>query len=201
MYILEDEYERVRKFKIEKPAKEGSGDTEADGAAENNGTDVTITQPEEDVFMADAMVEDEEPRERGSEAVERHIERYIAELPEPCTDVERKALETKRNTIALDLYLAYLRTAFHTCYYCVSVSDNAEELQRKCIKHVRKPLSKTLAAEVAAEAESKWRSEEKDEEGKEGEANDAEKEKDKRDNSSKDKESRDWKRNGMKSII
>src|SRR6266436_2304559 len=59
-----------------------------------------------------------------------------------------------QTVVSLDLYLAYLRAAFHTCYYCAVVTDHLEELQRKCLKHVRKPLSKMLLEEVkAAEAE------------------------------------------------
>jgi hypothetical protein len=83
----------------------------------------------------------------------------------------------------LDMYLAYIRSAFHACYYCSIVTDHLEELQRKCLKHVRKPMSKTLLEEVkAAEAEK------------------AEKEKVKEDEKEslfKEKgENRDWKRNG-----
>lgn len=94
--------------------------------------------------------------------------------------------------IALDLYLAYLRAAFHTCYYCCVVADHLEELQRKCVKHVRKPLSKSPPEEVkAVEAE-------KAEMGKqEGEEPEKEKEKEKdifvpRDRS----EHKEWKRTG-----
>lgn len=59
-----------------------------------------------------------------------------------------------QTVVSLDLYLAYLRAAFHTCYYCAVVTDHLEELQRKCLKHVRKPLSKVLLEEVkASEAE------------------------------------------------
>ena len=57
--------------------------------------------------------------------------------------------------IALDLYLAYLRAAFHTCYYCVCTTDKLEELQRKCIKHVRKPLSKSQETEAVKEEDEK----------------------------------------------
>ena len=46
-----------------------------------------------------------------------------------------------QDALALDLYLAYLRSAFHTCFYCAAVCDHQEELQRKCIKHARRPLS------------------------------------------------------------
>lgn len=85
--------------------------------------------------------------------------------------------------IALDLYLAYLRSAFNTCYYCAVVTDHVEELQRKCVKHVRKPLSEALLQEIkAAEAE---KIEPKVEGDKEKESNP----RDKTDN-------RDWKRNG-----
>lgn len=92
--------------------------------------------------------------------------------------------------IALDLYLAYLRAAFNTCYYCAVVTDHVEELQRKCVKHMRKPMSKMLLQEVQAEAQ-KAEKDPKIEEGVE-----APKEKDV---SVKDRanENRDWKRNGM----
>lgn len=96
--------------------------------------------------------------------------------------------------MSLDLYLAYLRTAFHTCYYCAVVADHLEELQRKCLKHVRKPLSKMLLEEVkAAEAERA----EKEKEIKE-EEDDIEKDV-KKESTIKDKgnDNRDWKRNGM----
>lgn len=49
-------------------------------------------------------------------------------------------LKTKAS-IALDLYLAYMRAAYNTCYYCVATVDHLEELHRKCAGHRRKPLS------------------------------------------------------------
>lgn len=107
--------------------------------------------------------------------------------------------------VALDLYLAYLRAAFHACYYCAVVTDHVEELQRKCVKHVRKPLSKSLLQEVkAAEAQKlekdvKTEGEDEKEGDKEKEAKDKEKEKEKeKEAPSKDgkTENRDWKRNG-----
>ncbi|KDQ07761.1 hypothetical protein BOTBODRAFT_139690 [Botryobasidium botryosum FD-172 SS1] len=81
------------------------------------------------------------PKERGSEAVERRLERLVAELQEQHHEGEENGLTVKKSVIALDLYLAYLRYAFNCCYYCAAVTDHVEELQRKCIKHVRKPLS------------------------------------------------------------
>lgn len=93
--------------------------------------------------------------------------------------------------IALDLYLAYLRAAFNTCYYCAVVTDHVEELQRKCVKHVRKPLSKMLLQEVQAEAQKA----EKDPKAEEG--TEVAKE---RDVTIRERpaENRDWKRNGTK---
>jgi hypothetical protein len=96
--------------------------------------------------------------------------------------------------VALDLYLAYLRTAFNTCYYCAVVTDHVEELQRKCVKHVRKPLSKSLLQEIKA-AEAQKTEKEPEAEGE----NVDEKEKDRgRELPVKEKtENRDWKRNGI----
>lgn len=197
--ILEEEYETVRKLKIQ-PKKE-DGD-EANGDAAN--VDVTMTD------SAGAVDDDPEPKERGSEAVERRIEKVMADLRDQgLVDLaDEKALEQKKvrlrgacwsafahprlqAVVALDLYLAYLRAAFHTCYYCAVVSDHVEELQRKCVKHVRKPMSKALEEEVkAAEAAQAQKVEEdktKVDEDKPKEV------------VSKDKlESRDWKRNGRR---
>jgi hypothetical protein len=68
------------------------------------------------------------------------------------------------------------------------VTDHLEELQRKCLKHVRKPLSKSLLEEVkAAEAE------------KEKKEKDDEKESDPL--PPKPIENRDWKRNGKLVVL
>ena len=67
--ILEEEYESLRKLKIQ-PKKEG-GD-EANGDVTN--IDVTMTD------SAGVADEDPEPKERGSEAVERRIEKVVADL-------------------------------------------------------------------------------------------------------------------------
>lgn len=91
------------------------------------------------------------------------------------------------------MYIAYLRAAFHTCYYCAVVTDHLEELQRKCLKHMRKPLSKMLLEEMkVAEAEKV----EKDKEGKDTEE-DVGKEKEKETLVKEKVENKEWKRNGM----
>jgi len=93
------------------------------------------------------------------------------------------------------MYLAYLRAAFHTCYYCAVVTDHIEELQRKCVKHDRKPLSKMLLDELkAAEAEKERKSKEED---KDALADAAADDKTKPKENGKSKDSRDWKRNGL----
>ena len=104
--------------------------------------------------------------------------------------------------ISLDLYIAYLRAAFNTCYYCSVVTDHLEELQRKCLKHARKPLSKLLLDEVKAEAE-KAEKKDKDEDMGDTEAAEKDKERDsKKEGHGKDRsENRDWKRNGLSRIV
>lgn len=104
--------------------------------------------------------------------------------------------------ISLDLYIAYLRAAFNTCYYCSVVTDHLEELQRKCLKHARKPLSKLLLDEVKAEAE-KAEKEKKDKDEEMEDTENAEKEKEREKDVKKEgqwrdrNENRDWKRNGL----
>ncbi|EPT02795.1 hypothetical protein FOMPIDRAFT_1022699 [Fomitopsis schrenkii] len=178
--ILEEEYETLRTLKIQ-PKKEG-GD-EANGNVAN--VDVAMTD------AAGAADEDPEPRERGSQAVERRIEKVMADLRDQglVDSADEKALEQKKAVVALDLYLAYLRAAFHTCYYCAVVSDHVEELQRKCVKHVRKPMSKALAEEVKAAEAAQAQKVEEDKIKVDGEEKPKE-------TVNKDKsENRDWKRN------
>jgi hypothetical protein len=97
---------------------------------------------------------------------------------------------SSQTQITLDLYLAYLRAAYHTCYYCALSTDHMEELQRRCIKHERKPLSKALREEIREQAE---RAAAKQKEG----AEDAPKEPEPEPATAEEKkESREWKRNG-----
>ncbi|KAM5534897.1 hypothetical protein V8D89_011452 [Ganoderma adspersum] len=180
--ILEEEYMSLRKAKI---------DMKKNGDASGDANGETVV-PNEDADMGDALDADDdpEPREMGSEAVERHIEKVMADLQEQgAVDTsDEKALEAKRTVIALDLYLAYLRAAFNTCYYCAVITDHVEELQRKCVKHLRKPMSKMLLQEVQAAEASK-----DDKEPKVEESVEAAKERDV--SAAKEKENRDWKRN------
>ena len=96
--------------------------------------------------------------------------------------------------MALDLYLAYLRAAFNTCYYCSVTTDHVEELQRKCIQHIRKPMPKPVAApavseeqkpEVKMDTEPSAKEETKEDGGEKQADAQKEKEKEKKDNASK----------------
>ncbi|KAJ7122902.1 hypothetical protein C8R44DRAFT_876099 [Mycena epipterygia] len=182
---LETEAAELRKFKITpKPA---------DGAAVNSEADVAMEAPEEEE-------EEEEPRERGCDAVERRIEKVMADLrQQELVDVnDDKAYEVKKTMVSLDLYIAYLRAAFHTCYYCSIVTDHLEELQRKCLRHERKPLSKMLLEELkAAEAAEKAEKEKKpktEDEAEESPVEEKEKEKDTKGPGKDRANDRDWRR-------
>ncbi|KAJ6543854.1 hypothetical protein B0H19DRAFT_1168666 [Mycena capillaripes] len=180
---LENEAAELRKLKI--PRKTAP----SEGAAGGLEADVAMSEPEE---------EEPEPRERGCDAVERRIEKVMADLrQQELVDVnDDKAYECKKTMVSLDLYIAYLRGAFHTCYYCSIVTDHLEELQRKCLRHDRKPLSKMLLEELkAAEAAEKAEKEKKakEDEGEEAPAEDKEKEKETK-GPGKDRGDRDWRR-------
>src|SRR5882762_8062466 len=104
-----------------------------------------------------------------------------------------------QTVVSLDLYLAYLRAAFHTCYYCAVVTDHLEELQRKCLKHARKPLSKMLLEELkVAEAEKERKVKDEDNVMTNDDKEKISKEKERESNGKQGKhnDSRDWKRNG-----
>jgi len=77
------------------------------------------------------------------------------------------------------------------------VTDHLEELQRKCLKHTRKPLSKLLLDEVKAEAEKAEK--EKNENMEDVEATEKETvKKEGKEGQGRDRnENRDWKRNGL----
>jgi hypothetical protein len=219
--VLEDEAAVLRKFK---PAPQKPKEAEGEDSA---------------MAILDEEQEEEDPSERGSDAVERRIEKIMSDLRDQgIVDVnDEKTYELKKvcsiqcqksinwygirsqclfgfsivqTTVALDLYLAYLRASYHTCYYCSVVTDHLEELQRKCLRHSRKPLSKLLLDEVKAEeaAESKKNDEDgaQDQEPSspvEGEpapaTTDGEK-KEKVPAGKRQDQGRDWKRNGKRCV-
>ncbi|SCZ99130.1 BZ3500_MvSof-1268-A1-R1_Chr7-1g09406 [Microbotryum saponariae] len=89
---------------------------------------------------------------RGSVAIEQRLKKWNEE-----GGIAMEADSTKK---ALDLYLHYLRTAFHTCYYCLAVFNFGEELLRRCPKHVRlvsegkKPISGSQCFMSGAQAQT-----------------------------------------------
>jgi len=97
------------------------------------------------------------------------------------------------------LILAALRHAFHTCFYCAVTTDHQEELQRKCIQHLRKPLSKATYDEFKAKmAESFTKVKEESSTQDDGYHDHQENEPspDDRGKDTKDEDSREWKRSG-----
>ncbi|KAG8903976.1 hypothetical protein FRB99_002455 [Tulasnella sp. 403] len=85
----------------------------------------------------ESEMEPAEPKDRGTIAVEARAKQLFDMLDEKFAGAEDEKLTAKKNSVALDLYLAYLRNAFNCCYYCAAVTDHSEELLRKCIKHIR----------------------------------------------------------------
>ncbi|KAH6915504.1 hypothetical protein BKA70DRAFT_1259143 [Coprinopsis sp. MPI-PUGE-AT-0042] len=160
--ILEEEAAQLRSAKVAPPAQPATA----------NGDDVKMEDGDVEQNHSSADVvddEDSEVKESGIDAVERRIEKIMGELRDQglVNADEDQAYEAKKTAVSLDLYLAYLRAAFHTCYYCSVTTDHVEELQRKCIKHVRKAPVETLApttSEPTAEAEKEQVKEEVKEE-------------------------------------
>ncbi|KAH9483110.1 Serrate RNA effector molecule-like protein [Psilocybe cubensis] len=189
----------------EQAAKLRAMNTSAPPVSANKNGDASKAE-DQDAPMAPPVEEEEpepepEPRESGSAAVERRIEKVMTDMREQgLVDAnDEKAYREKKVVVSLDLYLAYLRAAFHTCYYCAVVTDHLEELQRKCLKHERKPLSKALLEELKlAEAEKEKKNQEQDQDkempvdGAEDKTKVKEKEKE---NGKVKHDSRDWKRN------
>jgi hypothetical protein len=102
--------------------------------------------------------------------------------------------------------LAALRNAFHTCYYCAVTTDHQEELQRKCIRHLRKPLSKATYDEYKAKvAESSAKVKEESAMQEDDDVKPKEKEPSPEDRSkdttAKEDDSREWKKSGTLSQL
>lgn len=145
--LLEEEAYKLRHMKIK---LEDTLKVDGDSATQDQADAVDAAQdPTDD--------DEDEPMERGSDAVERRIEKIMSDLREQnLYDSNDEALwAAKKTQVSLDLYIEYLRAAFLTCYYCCVVSDHLEALHRKCVKHVRKPLPNGQFEEMvrAAEAE------------------------------------------------
>lgn len=86
--LLEEEYLALRKAKVDEKGQNGDSNTNGDA-------------PQEDASMGDStgdVEDDPEPREMGSEAVERRIEKVMADLQEQgAVDTsDERALEAKR---------------------------------------------------------------------------------------------------------
>jgi hypothetical protein len=97
-----------------------------------------------------------------------------------------------------------MRHAFHTCYYCAVTTDHQEELQRKCIQHLRKPLSKATYDEYKAKmAENFAKVKEESSVQEDGDLKPKEEEpsSDDRGKDTKDEDTREWKKSGAFSLF
>lgn len=175
---------------------------------------LTLAEGEEDR-------DDLEPPRNMLSTIEQRIEKALAEIPKDGLDEDdlkiRKvrlmcslraspaAEPLRKIAISLDLALAALRHAFHTCYYCAVTTDHQEELQRKCIQHLRKPLSKATYEEYKAKmaensvkvTEESAMQEEVDMKSRENEPSPEDRSKDA---ATKEEDSREWKKSGMFSL-
>lgn len=96
---------------------------------------------------------------RGTAAIEKRLQELSVKgektegVEDETAKIER-AEKTERQT--LDLYLQYLRSVFHTCYYCTTTHDFPEELVRKCVRHVRRPLNSPGTGKNRKEQDVAW---------------------------------------------
>jgi hypothetical protein len=199
--LLENEYNTYRTTRYPPPSI----------AAKSEGTEANgdVPKPDtEDVKMEETeptspVEEEPEPSEAPSDAITRRLEKLLVDLKESGSidSSDERMWSMHKTALELDLYLAYLRSAFHTCYYCAVVTDHLEELQRKCIKHVRKPLTKRMLGEIraadevaataaAADSKAEDNASIKDEDGAEDKP-----QTEKTASKEKPSEGRDWKRN------
>jgi len=103
---------------------------------------------EGDIKMASPLKENGSNHEsyvhRGSAALLARLDKLMPHTDEEETDEAR----VQRLTASVDLYLSYLRSAFYCCYYCAVIADRADELQRKCVKHIRSPFNEKEMQDV-----------------------------------------------------
>lgn len=90
---LEAEADNLRKMRFEPKPEANGASSEANGTTEQQDAPMTLT-----TVTAETIEEDPEPRERGSDAVERRIEKVMADLREQnALDFsDEKAVEARR---------------------------------------------------------------------------------------------------------
>jgi hypothetical protein len=165
--------------------------------------------------------DDPEPSKSTFAAIEQRIEKVYAEAAQEGLDEDDLKIRKVRPlrilrapsatesiskiTMSLDLVLAALRNAFHTCYYCAVTTDHQEELQRKCIQHLRKPISKATYDEYKAKmAENSVKIKEEPPMQEDGDLKPKEEQSPDdrvREASTKEDDSREWKKSGTFSPV
>ncbi len=103
-------------------------------------------------------------QERGSDVVADVVTRLLSQqnLDGDELDEEQRMRKvscllkvklTSQAKITLDQYMSYLRNALNTCYYCVVPTAFPEELQRKCVQHLRAPDETSAPEESGRDGE------------------------------------------------
>ncbi|KAF9520769.1 hypothetical protein BS47DRAFT_1370307 [Hydnum rufescens UP504] len=157
--ILEEEASNLARLPEKLPEPRNLKKSQG-GELPDDTEEATEGDPEPNVDGEMSVDGPQESKDRGTVAVESRLEKLFGDLQDQYMvndDHDELALTAKKvsliqlvifeaeccfqNEITLDLYLAYLRTAFNCCYYCSAITDHVEELQRKCIQHIRRPLS------------------------------------------------------------
>lgn len=120
----------------------------------------SLSQIKQVVAQAEAEADNDN---RGSSAIEYRLTQLREKAePEikPETEDDAAALATVQmerfEKLALDMYLHYLRTTFHTCFYCQFSGDFPEELGRKCVKHIRRNPASPPGGQKRKEIEQAW---------------------------------------------
>lgn len=105
---------------------------------------------------------------RGSQAIEKRLAELNTSVKAELKTEDAEGEETKQADASeigkkeqherrsLDLYIQYLRSVFHTCYYCITVSDFEEELTRKCVKHIRRNVNAITIGKNRKENDVAW---------------------------------------------
>lgn len=102
--------------------------------------------------------------ERGSAVVEETISRLLEKHDLTAETLSEEQANVKvswpvrcsasadcQAKLVLDQWLSYLRNGLSTCYYCVAPSAFPEELQRKCILHLRPQWTPGSSDETSTE--------------------------------------------------
>lgn len=120
--LLEEEHERVKK-PLPPPEKKPE-EPLADGAVPDGVDESDPAPPPEDTVMADAEPQEveaeeyDEPKEKGSEAVERRIEKIIADLVESGSVDVNDETELEQRRVSLAAFFIFMLSCWSSGCFC-----------------------------------------------------------------------------------